>query len=102
MILAEEKLEAVIVKEIMNYLKARPNSLTFKTHGGVYQARGIPDIYHLERGASFWIEVKRPRLGKLTDIQAATIARLNEAGAYAFAATGVDEVRHAIEFRFSR
>ena len=96
------KLESAIVRDIMTYLKTRPNSFTVKTHGSVYQNSGVPDVYHLEQGVSFWIEVKRPKLGRLTELQKATIDRLNAAGACAFVARSVDEVRHVIEFRFSR
>ena len=77
-------LEKTIVAAIMRALKARGVRWMLKTHGGPYQASGLPDIIAIAPGTGRFlgIEVKRPG-GRVTDLQKATLARINEAGGVA-------------------
>ena len=55
---------------------------------------GMPDILGIsKKGRLFAIEVKRPKTGRLTDIQANTILKLREQGAVAFVATDLETVQ---------
>lgn len=91
-------LEKTIVSAIMRVLKARGVRWLIKTHGGPYQAAGLPDIIAIAPGTGrlLGIEVKRPG-GRLTDLQRATLARINEAGGVAGVAFGVDDALALLE-----
>lgn len=85
--------EKHIVAAIVKALKAHGVTWIMKTHGGPYQAAGIPDILAItpRSGRLLAIEVKRPKVGRLTALQAAQIEKINGAGGVAGVATTVDE-----------
>ena len=57
----------------------------------------MPDIILIAPGGRFvGLEVKRPRLGRLTELQKAMIRRMNECGGYACVVYGVADVEVAL------
>jgi len=85
-------LEKTIVAAIMRGLKARGVRWMVKTHGGPYQTAGLPDIIAVAPGSGrlLGIEVKRPG-GRPTELQKATLARINAAGGVAGVAFGIED-----------
>lgn len=97
--MSEERipLEKTIVARIVGKLKLAGYPFVYKTHGSAYQMSGIPDITTIARNGRFvGMEVKRPKLGRLTPIQAATLNRITEAGGYAAVVTSVEEAMDAM------
>ena len=97
--MSEERipLEKTIVARIVGKLKLAGYPFVYKTHGSAYQMSGIPDITTIARNGRFvGLEVKRPKLGRLTPIQAATLDRITEAGGYAAGVTSVEEAMEAM------
>jgi hypothetical protein len=89
-------LESKVTKAIMAYLKGR-GVWCFKVAGGPMQQRGVPDIICCVDGAFVALEVKRPGLGRLTDLQALTIERIRDAGGVAEVVTSVDEAAAVLD-----
>lgn len=89
---ANVPLEKTIVNSIMRALKNAGVSWLFKTHGGPFQSKGIPDIICIapESGRFVGIEVKRPELGRLTELQASQIRRIEKGGGVAGVAYDVE------------
>ncbi len=86
-------LEKSIVSDIVRALKAAGVKWVIKTHGGPYQRTGIPDIILIapRTGRFVGIEVKRPKLGVLSDLQAAQIDKINRSGGVAGVAYGRED-----------
>lgn len=86
-------LEKQIVAQIVNALKAKGVTWLLKTHGGPHQRAGVPDILCIApaTGKLVAIEVKRPVLGKVTQLQAAQIEKINAAGGVAGVARSTEE-----------
>ncbi len=86
-------LEKTIVAQIMRALKVHGVGWCIKTHGGAFQGAGLPDILAIApaTGRLVGIEVKRPVVGKLTELQKAQLAKIEAAGGVAGVATTVDE-----------
>ena len=86
-------LEKEIVKQIIRALKSEGVGWCVKVHGGPYQASGIPDILAIApaTGRLVGIEVKRPGVGRLTELQAAQIQKINDAGGVAGVAYGTED-----------
>lgn len=61
-----------------------------KTHGGRYQAAGLPDLLCLRAGRAVWLEVKQPGK-KPTKLQERRLAELRSAGCVAEVVTSVGE-----------
>jgi hypothetical protein len=89
-------LESKVTKAIMAYLKGR-GIWCFKVAGGPMQQRGVPDIICSVNGAFVALEVKRPELGRLTDLQALTIERIRDSNGFAEVVTSVEEAAAVIE-----
>lgn len=90
-------LEKTIVNAIMTWIKAKGYPFVYKTHGSAYQRTGIPDITLVDRNGRFvGLEVKRPRLGRLTAIQAATLNAINKGGGFAAVVTSLEEAQAAV------
>lgn len=74
-------LEAEYQAEIISSLKkAYPRADIWKEAAGPYSQKGRPDVSALVDGHFFGFEVKRPYIGVLSDIQAATIKKIRRAG----------------------
>lgn len=89
-------LESKITRSIMTYLKER-GVWCFKVAGGPMQQRGVPDIICCVNGSFVALEVKRPGMGRLTELQALTIERIRDAGGVAEMVTSVEEAAAVIE-----
>jgi len=89
-------LESKVTKSIMAYLKRR-GVWCFKVAGGPMQQRGVPDIICCVNGSFVALEVKRPGMGRLTELQALTIERIRDAGGVAEMVTSVEEAAAVIE-----
>ena len=60
--------------------QAFPEAFCRKISQGVYAEAGIPDLMFIQDGHYFGFEVKRPLVGKLSDIQRRTIWLIRQAG----------------------
>ena len=90
-------LEKVIVNGIMAWIKKQDYPFVYKTHGSAYQRTGIPDITLVGRNGRFiGLEVKRPKVGRLTAIQALTLNAINAGGGFAAVVTNLEEAQAAI------
>ena len=86
--------ESNVVDAILRYLRALPDGHARKNHGTQYGTAGEPDVDACVRGRCVKIEVKRPgAAAKVTALQRAALDRWSRAGAVAFVATSVDDVR---------
>ena len=87
--------EADIVKAILRYLKTVPETFAWKEHGGMYGTAGIPDVICCHKGKFYGFEVKTDT-GQPTELQKATIRKIQNAGGEALVVRSVDEVRAII------
>lgn len=87
--------ESDIVKAILRYLKSLTDCFCWKEHGGMYGTAGIPDIICCYRGRFYGFEVKTED-GEPTELQKATIRKIQKAGGTALVVRSVDEVRAVI------
>lgn len=87
--------EKTIVNGIMRYLKTLEGCFAFKEHGGFYGTAGIPDIICSYKGRFVAFEVKTEN-GKATELQKATIEKINKAGGIALLVRSVQDVKDAI------
>lgn len=80
---APDWLEKVILRDIVDLLRAVPESWVVKLRGSKAQKRGLPDLLFTcaaLRGRMIWFEVKRPS-GKLSGSQELVLDELGRAGA---------------------
>lgn len=66
-------------------------------NGRVYTTPGIPDLYLFRPGAALWIELKRPRTGRLSVHQKARHAELRRCGRAAHVIRSFDEARALLD-----
>lgn len=90
-------LESAITADIQRYLARVPDWWGFKVQGGGTQMRGVPDIVGCYRGLFVAFEVKRPKVGKLSALQAHRIDQILSAKGHASVVCGVDDVKRVIE-----
>ena len=88
--------EKLIVNAIIKYLKALDNCFCFKEHGGIYGTAGIPDIICCLKGRFIAFEVKTES-GRETELQKATIKKINKAGGISEVVRSVDEVKEILQ-----
>lgn len=87
-------MEKAYQKKIIKYLETVPNCKAWKENMGTYgSTSGIPDVTAIISGVYYGFEVKRPLVGKLSDIQEATIKELRAKGAHAYVVVTVEEVK---------
>lgn len=84
-----------LVRGIMTYLKQRPDTYAFKTHGSAITS-GLPDIIACVDGKFYAFEVKTPQ-GRVTKLQKATMAQMQKANASTYVVYGVKDVREILE-----
>ena len=76
-------LEKTITDEIMMWLR-KSGYWAVKIHGAAYQSSGLPDIVAMDkRGRMVGLEVKRPKIGRVTELQKRTLENINMGGGYA-------------------
>ncbi len=88
--------ESDIVRAILKYLKTVPGCFAWKEHGGMYGTAGIPDVICCYCGRFYGFEVKT-ETGEPTELQKATIRKIQKAGGVALVVRSVAEVRAVIE-----
>lgn len=82
------KPETKVVKKIMTMLETSFPGFYFKTHGGLYQRIGLPDILGVHKGRFIGIEVKCPgKEDTLTQNQKRTLDLINLYGGVGFMST---------------
>jgi len=90
-------LESTITAEIQRYLARLPDWWGFKVQGGGSQMRGVPDIVGCYRGLFVGFEVKRPKVGRLSQLQAHRIDQIKAVNGHAFVVYGVEDVKQALD-----
>lgn len=91
-------LEKTIVNRIAVALRCEGYPFLIKTHGAAYQVAGIPDILTINRNGRFvGLEVKRPVVGRATELQLRMLERINRVGGYAAIVHDVAEAIEAME-----
>lgn len=90
-------LESTITAEIQRFLSRLPDWWGFKVQGGGSQMRGVPDIVGCYRGLFVGFEVKRPIVGRVSELQKHRIEQIKSAGGQAFVVYGVEDVKRALD-----
>ena len=94
-------LERTVVKNIVKALGIHFPGFYFKTHGGLFQAIGLPDIIGLHKGRFIGIEVKVPgKEDTLTKKQDQTLRKIKMAGGISFMATTPKQVLKNLKEEF--
>lgn len=89
-------LEKTITNEILSWLK-KEGYWAVKIHGAAYQTAGLPDIIAIDRHGRFvGLEVKRPIIGKVTELQKRTLENINMGGGYAVVVRGLKDALDAM------
>lgn len=89
-------LERKITDTIMRYLKGA-GYWAVKIHGAAYQTAGLPDIVAIDKKGRFvGLEVKRPKVGRVTELQRRTLENINIGGGYAVVVRSVCEAAEAM------
>ena len=84
-------------KKILEALRARwPQGRWRKNAAGIGQSAGEPDIDGVLEGRFYAFEVKRPLLGRVSDLQELAIRQINEAGGVALVVTYPEEALVAV------
>lgn len=92
------KPETKVVKSIMNLLRASFPGFYFKTHGGLYQRVGLPDILGVHRGRFIGIEVKCPgKEDTLSKLQEKTLELINLYGGVGFMSTSPEDTNYKLK-----
>ena len=92
------KPETKVVKSIMDLLKSSFPGFYFKTHGGLYQRIGLPDILGVHRGRFIGIEVKCPgKEDTLSKLQEKTLELINLYGGVGFMSTSPEDTNHKLK-----
>lgn len=94
-------LEKTIEKNIIKFLNLKAGEMLKKPIRAVKwsqsgRQRGNPDIICCIDGKLFLFEVKRPIIGKVTDLQLFTINLWRESGAICEVVTSVEEVKEIL------
>lgn len=82
-------LEQRVQRKILTYLE-NSGAFCFKTI--TCNKRGVPDITAVYKGVPIFIEVKRDKYHKLTELQQYQMAKITEAGGRAIVAFSIDPV----------
>lgn len=82
-------LEQRVQRKILSYLE-NSGAFCFKTI--TCNKRGIPDITAVYKGVPIFIEVKRDKYHKPTELQQYQMARIKEAGGRAIVAFDIDPI----------
>ena len=90
-------LEREITNKIMEWLK-KAGYWAVKIHGAAYQTSGLPDIVAIDRkGRLVGLEVKRPAIGKVTELQKRTLENINLGGGYAVVVRSLEDAQEAMK-----
>lgn len=86
-------LERTITDEILRYLRGQGECWCFKVAGSGSQMRGVPDIVGCWHGRFLALEVKRPKVGRLSKMQTYVIGQIAGAGGMVAVVRSVDDVK---------
>lgn len=90
-------LEKTITNDILGWLK-KSGYWAVKIHGAAYQTAGLPDIVAIDRKGRFvGLEVKRPKIGKVTELQKRTLEYINLGGGYAVVVRSLADAQAAMK-----
>ncbi len=90
-------LERAITDTILKWLK-REGYWAVKIHGAAYQTAGLPDIIAIDlKGRFVGLEVKRPIIGKVTELQRRTLENMTLGGGYAVVVRSVEDAGEAMK-----
>lgn len=89
--------ESYFQMKIIKYLKTIDGAFVWKEHSGGFQRGGMPDVGCIIKGQYFGFEIKRPFIGKVSDIQRETIEAITAAGGHAHVVSYVTEVAKIIK-----
>jgi len=84
--------ETTLSRKVLLYLNSLPNCKAIKIHGSRYQEAGTPDIMACLAGQTIFIELKVGK-NKTTKLQDKRIEQWKAAGAAAFVAYSLEEVK---------
>ncbi len=84
------ELESSIQRKICNYLILNGYFVTKILKS---TTNGIPDLLAIKDGKALFVEVKRPKVGIISEIQKYRIKQLIDFGAVAIVATSVDDIK---------
>lgn len=92
--------ETLITRRITDWLRKQPATWYFKIAGNtaaaagfkVAQKRGVPDLYVVKAGKSYWFEVKT-QTGVLSDVQKKVHTDMRAAGASVWTVRSLEEVQ---------
>ena len=88
--------EQKLIDQIKAYLKDRPDTFYFKSHGGFYGTAGIPDIIICHKGKFVGLECKA-KGRKPTLLQQLTINKIKKACGIAVVVYSLDEVKELLK-----
>ena len=90
-------LEKTITNEILAWMK-KEGYWAVKIHGAAYQTAGLPDIVAMDRrGRMVGLEVKRPQIGRVTELQKRTLESINMGGGYAVVVRTLRDAQDAMK-----
>ena len=89
--------EARLQRRIQKALRQQTGGFWFKVWGGPFQLAGLPDLIGCVRGRFFGLEVKRPKKGRVSEIQWDTLGKIQDEGGCAQVVTSPDEAIEAVK-----
>jgi hypothetical protein len=84
--------ESSIVAAIMRYLREQPDCYAYKNHGTMYSVAGRPDIQGNVGPFALYLEVKRPRGGRVSRRQRVEHEKIAKTGALCSVVRSIEDV----------
>lgn len=89
--------ESCYQSEVIVYLKTIPEAFVWKATAGPYSRQGIPDVCAIIDGHFFGFEIKRPYIGKASEVQKETIRQINKSGGTAAVISFAEQAKEIID-----
>ena len=83
--------------EVILFIKTIPGAFVWKATAGPYSRQGIPDVCAIIDGHFFGFEIKRPYIGRATEVQKQTIRQINESGGTAAVISFAEQAKAIID-----
>jgi len=83
--------ESEIQAQIRDFLRYQ-GFFVYKNHQTLGSYPGVADLTAIRNGKVYWIEVKRPKTGRLSEAQRMFAQAIKNHGGNFFVATGVEDV----------
>jgi len=90
-------LEQYYQNEVIRFIKTIPGAFVWKATAGPYSRQGIPDVCAIIDGHFFGFEIKRPYIGRATEVQKQTICRINQSGGTAAVISFAEQAKAIID-----